>query len=307
MNDLPLVSLLMTSYNREKYIGFAIESVMASTYSNWELIIVDDRSSDKTLDIAREYEKKDKRIKVYLNEKNLGDYPNRNKAASYAKGKYIKYVDADDAIYPWAVQAEVEMMEKFPEAAYGLDSLIQDDTKMYPILLTPREAYFSHFVKRTGMFHKAPTSSMIKREVFLRENGFRELRMVGDNEMWLRLSLKYSVLIMPDGMIWSRGHEESESGKLMNKPFITYHYILVQRQYLEHPDCPLDEPDRKRMHTLLSKSQLKILVRLLLAGKFDIYKRIRNLDSIRFSKLLWIALGLSQNPTSRQSTQAQIR
>ena len=97
MNDSPLVSLLMTSYNREKYIGFAIESVLASTYTNWELIIVDDGSIDKTVEIAQQYEKKDGRIRFYRNEKNLGDYPNRNKAASYAGGKYIKYVDADDA------------------------------------------------------------------------------------------------------------------------------------------------------------------------------------------------------------------
>src|SRR4051812_47750099 len=96
VTDLPLVSVLMTSYNREKYIAQAIESVIASTYSNLELIIVDDCSKDSTVSIARSYAENDKRVKVYVNEKNLGDYPNRNKAASYATGKYLKYVDADD-------------------------------------------------------------------------------------------------------------------------------------------------------------------------------------------------------------------
>ena len=91
---VPLVSVLMTAYNREKYIAEAIESVLASTYSNLELIIVDDCSKDNTLQIATNYQAKDDRIKVYKNEKNLGDYPNRNKAASYAKGKYLKYVDS---------------------------------------------------------------------------------------------------------------------------------------------------------------------------------------------------------------------
>src|ERR1700730_17371732 len=97
------VSLLMTAYNREKYIGQAIESVIASTFQNWELIIVDDGSKDKTVELAREYERSDSRIKVYLNEKNLGDYPNRNQAASYARGKYIKYIDADDSLYYWGL------------------------------------------------------------------------------------------------------------------------------------------------------------------------------------------------------------
>ena len=80
----PLVSLLMTAFNREKYIAEAIESVLASTYTNFELIVVDDCSKDATVEIARKYEKQDERIKVYINEINLGQFPNRNKAAEYA-------------------------------------------------------------------------------------------------------------------------------------------------------------------------------------------------------------------------------
>ena len=75
--------------------------MLASSYQDWELIIVDDVSTDTSAAIAKSYEKKDARIKVYVNEQtNLGDYPNRNKAASYAKGKYIKYLDADDIDIP---------------------------------------------------------------------------------------------------------------------------------------------------------------------------------------------------------------
>ena len=66
------------------------------------------------LAIAKSYEQKDARIKVYVNDKNLGDYPNRNKAASYAKGKYIKYLDADDLIYPHGLEVMVHTMEQFP-------------------------------------------------------------------------------------------------------------------------------------------------------------------------------------------------
>src|SRR6186713_1635409 len=100
----PLVSVLMTSYNREKYISDAIESVLASTYVNFEVIVVDDCSKDRTVELARSYAERDSRIKIYENEKNLGDYPNRNRAATYAKGKYLKYIDADDYIYPWGLE-----------------------------------------------------------------------------------------------------------------------------------------------------------------------------------------------------------
>ncbi len=76
----------MTTYNREKYLVQAVESVLASTYENFELIIVDDQSKDRSLAIAQELAAKDTRIRVVLNEKNMGDYPNRNKAASLRRG-----------------------------------------------------------------------------------------------------------------------------------------------------------------------------------------------------------------------------
>src|SRR5437764_11938447 len=77
----PLLSVLMTAYNREKYISQAIESVLRSSFADFELIIVDDVSKDNTVGIARNYAHQDKRISVVVNEKNLGDYGNRNKAA----------------------------------------------------------------------------------------------------------------------------------------------------------------------------------------------------------------------------------
>src|ERR1700761_2006624 len=96
----PLVSVLMTAYNRQQYIGEAIASVLASTYPTFELIIVDDGSGDDTVSIARKYEAQDSRIKVYVNERNLGDSPNRNRAAGYATGEFIMYCDSDDTFLP---------------------------------------------------------------------------------------------------------------------------------------------------------------------------------------------------------------
>ena len=70
MNEkIPLVSVLMTSFNREKYIGEAIESVLASTYTNFELIITDDRSTDNTVTIAKTFGSKDQRVKLFINER----------------------------------------------------------------------------------------------------------------------------------------------------------------------------------------------------------------------------------------------
>ena len=242
----PLVSVLMTAYNREKYIGEAIESVMASTYQHWELIIVDDSSTDRTVEIARSYEAKDSRIKVYVNENNLGDYPNRNRAASYASGKYLKYVDADDMIYPYGLEQLVFYMEQFPEAGYGLCSLAQDKAHKYPFQLTPEEAYRRHYFE-TPIFHKAPLSAIIKRDVFDATGGFSGKRMLGDFEIWHKLSKKYNVVLMPHGIVWYREHEEQEMKDHRTDPFEPFKYILLQEEMIAGPDCPLDSSEKEKV------------------------------------------------------------
>ena len=135
----PIVSILTTVYNREKYLAACIDSVLASSYQDWELIIVDDVSTDTSVAIAKSYEQKDARIKVYVNAKNLGDYPNRNKAASYAKGKYLKYLDADDVIYPHGLEVMVHTMEQFPEAGLGISQKVAEDIKPYPFVCSQKK------------------------------------------------------------------------------------------------------------------------------------------------------------------------
>lgn len=235
MTGMPLVSVLMTAYNREKYLGFAIESVLASSYQNWELIIVDDVSNDGTIGIARSYAEKDNRIRVYRNETNLGDYPNRNQAAAYAQGKYLKYLDSDDYIYPWGLEILVRLMEANPEAGWGFCSLIQIPLKPYPFLLTGREAYEYHY-GGYEIFNKAPLSSILRKDAFDAVGGFSTIRMAGDFEMWHRLALHFPVLLMPDGMVWYREHGEQEVRS--HRQFLAT-YEGIRLKYLTHPECPL--------------------------------------------------------------------
>lgn len=236
MKDIALVSVLMTSYNREKYIAAAIESVLASSYGDFELIVTDDGSSDRTVAIVREYAEKDPRVRLYINDRNLGDYGNRNRAASYALGKYLKYVDADDYIYPWGLEILVRTMEQFPDAGWGLCSLEQYKARPFPFQLSPKAAYEYNY-DGPGLFHKAPLSSIIKKEAFDGVGGFADIRMAGDFEMWHRLAQKYPVVLMPHGMVWYREHEEQEMNS--HRKYLAV-YESVKARYLMTRDCPLD-------------------------------------------------------------------
>lgn len=90
------VSIIIPMYNAEKYISQTVKSVIAQTYKNWELLIINDNSKDDSYKIVRELSEKDDRIKVINSEKNIGVVNGRNKLITIADGQYIAFLDADD-------------------------------------------------------------------------------------------------------------------------------------------------------------------------------------------------------------------
>ncbi|HAZ94026.1 MAG TPA: glycosyltransferase family 2 protein [Ferruginibacter sp.] len=204
----PIVSVLMTAYNREKFLAEAIESVLASTLANFELIIVDDCSTDSTVAIAQSYASKDARIKVFVNEINLGDYNNRNRAASYANGKYIKYWDSDDIMYPHCLQVMVSAMEKFPGAGFGLiKPHLPQYNRPYPFCI---DEPFKAFFNDTTLFNNSPGSAIFSTLFFKEMNGFSGIRYIGDYEFFLKSAAHTSLVIMPAFLGWDRQHEVQE-------------------------------------------------------------------------------------------------
>ena len=112
--NVPCVSLLVTVFNRAGFLEQTLQSILASDFRNFEVVVVDDCSTDQSLKIAESIAREDSRIRLIQNEQNLGDYGNRAKAASLARGTYLKYVDSDDLIYPPTLQVMVDAMEKNP-------------------------------------------------------------------------------------------------------------------------------------------------------------------------------------------------
>lgn len=111
--NMPFVSVLMPVYNAENYLREAIESILVQTYENFEFIIINDGSTDKTLDIIREY--KDKRIKVLSNEQNRGIVYTLNRGLDSCRGKYAIRMDSDDISLPDRIEKQVGFMENHPD------------------------------------------------------------------------------------------------------------------------------------------------------------------------------------------------
>jgi teichuronic acid biosynthesis glycosyltransferase TuaG len=106
----PLVSIITPTYNSEKFIRATIVSVLSQTYPNWEMIIVDDCSSDSTQSIIQEYTTEDSRISFYQLQKNSGAGIARNQAVDLAKGRYIAFLDSDDLWKPEKLQKQIEFL-----------------------------------------------------------------------------------------------------------------------------------------------------------------------------------------------------
>jgi len=257
----PLVSVLITVYDRQNYLPAAVGSVLAQTFQDFELIIVDDCSKDHSVGIARRYED-DPRVKVHVNEKNLGDYPNRNRAASLAKGKYVKYVDADDLIYPHCLQTMVGAMETFPEAALGLSWSVLDPPEPYPFVSTPAQVYRAHYLGRS-VLGVGPSAAIIRRDAFEAVGGFSGRQFVGDSELWLELAARWPVVSLPPALVWWRRHEAQQMA-LENGSMDVLHARFELELSILMNSSLLDVEDRRRAGLRLRQHHARRLLALAL-------------------------------------------
>ena len=111
----PTISVVMPVYNREDLLPRAIDSILNQTYKDFELIIVDDGSTDSSENIARIYAQKDSRVKVIKNKENKGISFSRNKGMDAAKGKYIAIMDSDDQALPFRLEKSIKVLEENPK------------------------------------------------------------------------------------------------------------------------------------------------------------------------------------------------
>ncbi|MBB1284680.1 glycosyltransferase family 2 protein [Flavisolibacter sp. BT320] len=257
----PIVSVLMTAYNREAYIAEAIESVLASTFTDFELLIVDDCSTDKTVTIANSYAQKDARITVFQNEKNLTQFGNRNKAAALANGKYIKFVDSDDIIYSHTLAAMVDAMNKFPEAGLGFCLTHGPCKKPLPYLVSPEDAYRQHFFDG-GLLFVGPSGLIVRSDVFHQVKGFEEYGMPSDNHFTLKVASKYPVVALERDLFWWRQHE----GQVFHQNKGNYYNLINNYRYtkdLIRNYSPLPEPVNRKVLFNTKKNFLRHIYRLI--------------------------------------------
>jgi glycosyltransferase involved in cell wall biosynthesis len=239
----PLVSVVMTAYNRASFIGAAIESVLAQTFTDFELIVVDDKSTDETLTTASRYAS-DSRVRLVAGELNRGDYPNRNYAATFARGEFLKYHDSDDIMYPHCLSVMVPALETEPRAQFALSGSRYWPGGPSPMLLTPRLAYQREFLG-SGMFQFGPACALFRTEFFRSIGGFTLAGTASDYVFWAKACAHANVLLVAGDLFYYRvhaGQEMASASSVIDSARGKHHVWAL----LNSVECPLDEAEREQ-------------------------------------------------------------
>ena len=151
MDEQPLVSIIMPSFNAERYIAHSIESVLAQTYRHWELLVTDDCSTDSTPQIVRAFAEKDERINFAIAPKHQGIALTRNLSIHRAKGRFVAFLDNDDLWLPNKLEIQIGFMLSnnyaFSYSAYEL--MNEDGTPKHKVIKTKGEVDYYKYLRNT--------------------------------------------------------------------------------------------------------------------------------------------------------------
>lgn len=180
----PLVSVIMPAYNAEEYISEAVQSVMAQTYTNWELLILDDCSTDSTADKARCFSDLDPRITLYSNPKNIGVALTRNKGMALAKGSWVALLDSDDIWHKDKLEKQLVAAENTgADIVYCSYSLMDKNGEHLSDFIVPERTSYDDMLRKNVI----GCSTVFMRSPILIHHHFSTEHYHEDYVLWLEL------------------------------------------------------------------------------------------------------------------------
>ncbi len=199
-----LVSIVLPIYNGEKYMRLSIESIINQTYKNWELIIIDDCSTDDTAKIANEYVEKDERIKYYKNEVNLRLPKGLNKGFSLSKGCYLTWTSDDNLYLPNAIEKMVKTLQnQQTDFVFADCDIIDENGKIIEIIKAPKD-YKSSIIG--GNYVGA--CFMYTRKVYNTIGDYNPKNfLVEDYDYWLKIFARFEISNIPEVLYQYRWHD----------------------------------------------------------------------------------------------------
>ena len=220
---MSMVSIIMPSYNTAEFIDKSIKSVLAQTYDNWELIIVDDCSTDNTDEVVSFFE--DPRIRYFKNEKNSGAAVSRNKALCEAKGRWIAFLDSDDTWHPMKLEKQIAFMEN---GNYGFsytnyEEMTENGIATGVLVTGPKK------ITKAGMFNYCwPGCLTVMYDAQkVGQIQIADIKKNNDYAMWLKVAKKQNCYLLDQNLASYR----KRSGSISSHGYlalIKWHYKLYK-------------------------------------------------------------------------------
>ncbi len=228
------VSIIMPNYNCDRFIEETINSVLAQTYCNWELLIVDDCSSDRSIEIINSYCAIDERIKLFVNDTNKGAAASRNLALREASGEWIAFLDSDDIWLPQKLEKQISFMnENDFSFSFSKYRQIDEESNRLGIIVTgPKKIskkkmkYCCCYLGCLTVMYKTATVGLVQIDESIRKRN--------DDAMWLQVRKRADAYFLDDILAEYRVRKGSIShdGKWN---LIKYHYMLYRVGNDENP------------------------------------------------------------------------
>lgn len=318
----PFVSVLTPVYNDEKFLRECIESVLNQTYENWEYVLVNNQSTDSSLQIIEEYAKKDRRIRIHNNKQHLPQMKNFNHAWRQisSDSKYCKFLCADDWLYPDCISRMVEVMEAYPSV--GIVSAYRLDNKKVGLSGLPhtKNFYSGEKIARDYFLHEdfyfgSPTSLLIRSELTRKkEKVYEESHQATDTGACLELLKESDFGFVHQVLTYTRRHEESIMNTEAKETYAWIHAkLFCSMEYGPHfltdeEQNKIFSSDINRYYIMLArnlfknrsieqfKKQLEVLKALELKFQLGIFlKNLVRESFIQFFKLFNVELKKSEN------------
>lgn len=218
-----LVSIIMPAYNSAEYIYESIKSVQEQTYVNWELIVVDDCSTDGTDSVVRSFS--DDRIVYVKNEKNMGAAVSRNRALKLAKGKWVAFLDGDDVWLPEKLEKQIKFMLENDYKFTYTDYRIRYNCEWQPYIITGPEVVTKR--KLYNYCYFSTITVMYDRE-YVGLVQIADLKKNNDYAMWFKIIEKTPCYRLPECLSFYYKHDNSISSGSKIK-LIKYHYVMYRK------------------------------------------------------------------------------
>jgi len=228
----------MSSYNHEKYLAHAIESVLCQTFSNLELIIVDDASTDNSPAIIETYQTNDSRVRATFHQTNLGISKTLNDGLRQAKGKYVSFIGSDDGWLPNKLEKQLNVIKSCEDRLVWSDGKVID-SKGVPTGINLTQYQSSPQRKSGNLFQELLQEdfvfgqSVLLKTQFAQQNAFNErLKLVADHQFFVGLAKEHEFVFMAEPLAVYRVHGQNIT--LKNEQLWFKERILLRNFFLEH-------------------------------------------------------------------------